>query len=210
MSDSAAVTAPAWSLEADCARLRDLFRRHGFLVRSKDVREVWLRRSKLARSTWLPFPESDEELFEQSIKFLHDFMAEEDDTPSELAELVPHPGLGRPTLVDETDGACEICAGWAATAGQRDEDHQVIVLCNECGERVTGMDRNGGRGIASCVPHHYHVTMVNGSVPGRKSVHSELCMDCAVALRLKVYPPDVKDKHGNFNPTAEYMRSYRG
>lgn len=211
MTDAAPTpTVSAWSLTDDCNRLRDLFRRHGFMVRAKDARVVWERKSKLARSSWLPLPETDAELLDQSLKFLHDWMAEEDDTPAEPAELVPHPGLGRPTLVDESDGPCEICAKWGEDAPKRDETGLLVVKCHGCGERITGMDHNSGRGVASCVPHHYHVTMVNGGAPGRKGVHSELCLECAIALRLKVYPPDERGKDGTLNPTADYMRSYKG
>lgn len=208
---AAAATEAVWSLTDDCARLRDLARRHNFMIRSADARTIWERRSKAARSTWLPLPESDAELFEQFVRGLHEWLAEDAAVEPVREELVSPAGLGRPALIDENaDGPCEICAKWAARRGQRDDKNQVIVWCEGCGDRITGMDHNGGRGVMGTVPHHYHLTMVNGSVPGRKGIHQELCLECAITLRLKVYPPDERDKHGNLHPNAEWMRSYKG
>lgn len=103
--------------------------------------------------------------------------------------------ITRPVLIDEADGACEICAEWSGKPG----------CCKACGEALPE-----GRGIESCVPHHFHLTVINGSCPGRRGIPQELCKECAIALRLKVYPPDQTDKHGNHWPTAEQMRAYRG
>lgn len=197
-----------WSLADDCARLRDLARHHGFAIRSRDAKEIWEGYSRARRSAWLPLPAGDAELFEAFLKPLHDWMAEDVEV---ALSPEPEPVAARAPLIDESDGRCEICAGWAARKGVRDGRGQVIVPCDQCGKNLLDDELSQGRGIQGCVPHHYHLRGIGpSSMPGKVGVFQELCKDCAIALRLKVYPPDEKDKHGNFHPTAQQMREYKG
>lgn len=201
-----------WSLADDCARVRDLARQHGFAIRSRDAREIWERHSRQARSPWLPLPEGDAALFAALVEPLHEWLAEDTEPAPVVREGDgEQPALGRPALIDEqADGPCEICAAWSARRGQRDAAGAVIVPCEECGCRIPEIPGIGGIGIQGTVPHHYHLSLINGSAPGRKGVFQTLCKECAIALRLKVYPPDEKDRFGNFHPTADAMRNYAG
>jgi hypothetical protein len=132
--------------------------------------------------------------------------------PITSVEAAPSP---RPVLIDQADGPCEICAEWAkrkyvqvAANGKIRYDYR----CDGCDGIIpnVGPPANG-RGIQACVPHHFHLRGVGPSgVPGREGVFQELCLDCAIKMRLKVYPPEKVDHYGNHNPTEEYMRNYKG
>lgn len=195
---------PAWSIDGDCARIRTVARAHGFMIRSYDARKLWEGRSREGRSTWLPLPESDAALFEAILKPLHEWLAA-DDEPVPSSQEMDSPG-GRPTLIDESDGKCPICAGWEAHKYGTDGEGHTVYHCDNCGCDLPLTPMTGGRGIQGVAPHHYHLRMINGTAPGREGIHQELCLECAIALRLKVYPPDVRDRYGNLNPDADEMR----
>ncbi len=84
--------------------------------------------------------------------------------------------MTRPQIIDESDGPCEICAAWLA---RRESGY----TCDECGGPLEGT------GIEGVAAHHYHLRLINGSVPGRVAVHQVLCPECNVKHRLIVYPP---------------------
>jgi len=86
----------------------------------------------------------------------------------------------RPVLIDEQDGACEICAGWRenTTAGRS---------CNACGDTLEQYLNMQGNGFQSPVPHHFHLRPVLG-VNGRESIFAEYCVDCYLDAFKEKYP----------------------
>jgi hypothetical protein len=117
----------------------------------------------------------------------------------------------RPILIDPADGACEICLDWMQKKTSIGPDGKLQYHCDCCGGVIAYEAIMGGRGIDSVVPHHYHLRGIGpGSYPGREGIHQELCKDCAIALRLKVYPPGQTNRNGQLHPTEQQMREYKG
>jgi hypothetical protein len=170
----------------DHLRIRDTARRHGFAISVGDARMVWERVSlKRGGTPWMPLPEVESELFTTMLEALHEWLIENDETaPTALA-----PVGARPILVDEAqDGPCEICARWASRKTTPREGGGNIFHCDECGEAIPNMQDMSGRGIQGIVPHHFHLRLINATVPGRQGIHQELCPDCFMRHRAEVYP----------------------
>jgi len=83
--------------------------------------------------------------------------------------------IERPTLIDEQDGVCEICA--------KHKDG----LCDRCHKKIPVYENMGGRGYQSVVPSHFHLRAVEGN-NGRAALWEELCAECYQKHRKQVYP----------------------
>lgn len=94
------------------------------------------------------------------------------------AETVkPADAVARPVLVDEQDGACELCA--AHEAGK----------CDGCGKQIPVYENMGGNGYRSPRPTHYHLRAVLG-VNGREAVFGEYCVACYRQAYKEAYPKE--------------------
>ena len=83
----------------------------------------------------------------------------------------------RPTLIDERDGACEICA-----------DHKEG-LCDNCGKKIAVYENMAGHGYQAVTPSHFHIAKVEG-IEGRRAIFNELCQACYKKHRGEVYPDE--------------------
>jgi hypothetical protein len=83
--------------------------------------------------------------------------------------------VDRPILIDEKDGACNICAS-----------HQQG-KCDECGKAIPVYENMSGNGFQSPLPSHFHLEMVSG-VQGRRAKFAELCLACHKKAYKKAYP----------------------
>jgi hypothetical protein len=188
----------------DCKRIKELATRHGFKISIRDAESIWLERNKVfgvtissATDGWLPLPPNETDLFNEILKPLHEWLVEN----GEDAPTPPPQPLPVAFITDPNDGPCSICAEWNKFAYA--EDNRTP-LCNECRKPIEGGS------ISSVIPHHYHLRPIHNGPIGKDGIHQTLCKECAIQLRLKVYPPGVKDRYGNPNPTAQQMRDYRG
>ena len=97
------------------------------------------------------------------------------------AVITPAVSGGRPILIDENDGLCEICAA-----------HRSF-HCDRCGKVVDPRDVNMGKaGYQSVRPSHFHLVQING-IPGRRGIFEELCYGCHRADRFAVYGEALSD-----------------
>lgn len=99
--------------------------------------------------------------------------------------------FGRPILIDEADGPCEICAEWAAGKHVLDENGKFLgYRCDECKQLIKPFNPVvDPRGSHSVNHHHFHVVGVGtAGSPGRRGIVQELCLPCYVKHRQKIYP----------------------
>jgi len=97
--------------------------------------------------------------------------------------------MTRPVLIDERDGACEICAKWRDKPAPSEHDKPASTLrrCNECDNDIPQYLNMAGSGFQSPGPHHYHLRGVLG-INGRESIFSELCVECYLDAFKDKYP----------------------
>ena len=81
----------------------------------------------------------------------------------------------RPILIDQADGACELCAVHKSGT------------CDHCGEKIISGEWMAGNGYQSPKPHHFHIKPVLG-LQGREAVFSELCLGCYRLAHKEAYP----------------------
>ncbi len=186
MSD-ATFLSPLTEHADDLRRLREVTKRHGFNLSMRDACHLWEQVS--APEGWKLLPGTDSELFLVLLEPLHQWLAEN-------GEPLPPPRAepeGRPLLIDtDQDGPCEICAGWNAVKYINDPTSGTLLAyrCDECGaaiEQFNPMLRM--RGCDGVRPHHYHLQGIGPSgIRGRSGVVQELCLECYVVHRQKIYP----------------------
>lgn len=92
--------------------------------------------------------------------------------------------MTRPIIIDERDGACEICADWRTKPeGFEGNAH----FCNKCKEQLPQMLNMQGNGYLSPRPDHFHLRPVLG-INGREALYAELCADCYLDIFKEVNP----------------------
>lgn len=100
------------------------------------------------------------------------------------------PRVIRPTIIDENDGPCEICA--AQRPGCCDYcglDGKLKDGGLMCGVQSDNTKHVGNRGFQSPKPSHFHLLPIEG-VNGRRSYWAELCYNCYRAEYKAVYGKD--------------------
>lgn len=117
--------------------------------------------------------------------------------------------LPRPVLIDEADGPCPFCEEWANEKFAVGDGKQRC--CDQCRQPIPNYPGCNGAGVIAVLPHHFHLRGIGpASLPGRVAIFQELCKECAIAMRIKIYPPGTTDSRGRPHLTEEYMRDFKG